>query len=114
MTSSASTRTFSPFLPLLGFGLSLVLFFGWQFNNSRKQHQQLKEAISKREEAVGKADQQRTALLSLARQVIELAPGDAAANAVVRKYQISLANPDAPAVHPSPEAASSPSLSPEE
>ncbi|HWL54491.1 MAG TPA: hypothetical protein VNQ90_18775 [Chthoniobacteraceae bacterium] len=114
MTSSASTRTFSPFLPLLGFGLSLVLFFGWQVNNTRQQREQLEQAISQREEAVQQADQQRGALLSLARQVIELAPGDAAAKAVVKKYQISLTNPDAPAVHPSPEAASSPSLSPAE
>lgn len=109
MTTSDTPRTFSPFLPILGFGLSLVLFFGWQFNNTRQQREQLKEAISQREEAVKQADQQRAGLLALARQVIELAPEDAAAQAVVRKYQISLANPDAPAVHPSPEAAASPS-----
>jgi len=111
MTDSTSPRTFSPFLPLLGFGLSLVLFFGWQLQNIREQRTQLKEAISQREAAVEQANQQRTALLSLARQVIDLAPDDAAAQAVVKKYKISLANPDAPAVHPSPEAATSPSTS---
>lgn len=114
MTRPATTRTFSPFLPMLCFGLSLIIFFGWQFNNSRKQRQQLKEAITQREPAVEQAQKQSAALLGLAKQVIELAPEDRAAQAVVQKYQISLANPEAPAVHPSPEAAATPSASPVE
>lgn len=105
-------RTFSPFLPILCFGLSLVIFFGWQLNNARKQRQQLQEAITQREAAFEQAKKQRTALFGLAKQVIELAPEDRAAQAIVQKYQISLANPDAPAVHPSPEA--TPSVSPQE
>jgi|GEM_PF-3158007 len=87
---TSSTQPHGPFLPLLLFGLSLVLFFGWQIQSTRERSETLRNAIEKRAEARERADQLLKKFEQIATDVIRLAPEDQGAQAVVAKYGISL------------------------
>jgi len=89
---TTSSQPHGPFLPLLLFGLSLVLFFGWQIHLIRERNAALRTTMEKRVEARSRAEQFLKKFEQVATDVIRLAPEDEAAGAIVKKYGISLRN----------------------
>lgn len=93
-----------PFLPLLLLALSIVLIFSFQLYVISAQHSAFEAAILRQGDGVKQSKAIQSNLEKLVRDLLEAAPTDSDAKALITKYGIQSAGGV-----PAPSAAASPS-----